>query len=145
MDEAQGMVLGFRAGLAEYIEQRKPVAVTRHGVTVGVFVPTPRPSPGDVQALRDASAQLQAAMSMSEEDVNAAVAGFRRLAQGRAPEEDAGPEPCHAQLNGNDRPHPGHRRERAAARRARPQGERSGSAILCACELSATPEFLVPN
>ncbi len=72
----------FRAGLAEYIEQRKPVAVTRHGVTVGVFVPTPRPSPGDVQALRDASAQLHAAMSLSEADVDAAVADFDGLRKG---------------------------------------------------------------
>ncbi len=76
MDTISVGIREFRAGLAEYIEQRKPVAITRHGVTVGVFVPTPRPSSGDVQALRDASARLQAAMPLSEEDVDAAVADF---------------------------------------------------------------------
>ena len=79
MDTISVGIREFRAGLAEYIEQRKPVAVTRHGVTVGVFVPTPRPSPGDVQALRDASARLQAVMALSEGDVDAAVADFGGL------------------------------------------------------------------
>lgn len=79
MDTISVGIREFRAGLAEYIEQRKPVAVTRHGVTVGVFVPTPRPSPGDVQALRDASARLQAVMSLSEKDVDAAVSDFDGL------------------------------------------------------------------
>ena len=79
MDTISVGIREFRAGLAEYIEQRKPIAVTRHGVTVGVFVPTPRPSPADVQALRDASAKLQAAISLSEEEVNAAVVDFGGL------------------------------------------------------------------
>lgn len=79
MDTISVGIREFRAGLAEYIEQRKPVAVTRHGVTVGVFVPTPRPLPGDVQVLRDASARLQAAMPLSERDVDAAVADFDGL------------------------------------------------------------------
>lgn len=55
------------------------VAVTLHGVTVGVFVPTPRPSSADVQSLREASARLQAVLSMGDEDVNAAVADFDGL------------------------------------------------------------------
>ena len=79
MDTISVGIREFRAGLAEYVEQRKPIAVTRHGVTVGVFVPTPRPSPADVQALRDASATLQAAMSLSEEEVDAAVLDFGGL------------------------------------------------------------------
>ena len=79
MDTISVGIREFRAGLAEYIEQRRPVAVTRHGVTVGVFVPTPRPSPGDVQALREASARLQAAMSLNEKEVEAAVADFGGL------------------------------------------------------------------
>jgi len=76
MDTISVGIREFRAGLAEYIERHKPIAVTRHGVTVGVFVPTPWPSPGDVQALRDASAQLQAAMSLSDKEVDTAVADF---------------------------------------------------------------------
>jgi antitoxin (DNA-binding transcriptional repressor) of toxin-antitoxin stability system len=35
----------FRAGLAGYIESGEPVHVTRHGLEVGVFVPSqPRPA-----------------------------------------------------------------------------------------------------
>jgi PHD/YefM family antitoxin component YafN of YafNO toxin-antitoxin module len=79
MDTISVGIREFRAGLAEYIEQRKPVAVTRHGVTVGVFVPTPRPSPGDMQALREASAKLEAAMALNEDEVEAAVADFDGL------------------------------------------------------------------
>ncbi len=79
MDTLSVGIREFRAGLAEYIEQRKPIAVTRHGVTVGVFVPTPRPLPGDVQALREASAKLQEAMSLGEDEVDAAVVDFDRL------------------------------------------------------------------
>lgn len=30
----------FRAGLAEYIDSDAPIAITRHGQTVGYFIPT---------------------------------------------------------------------------------------------------------
>jgi antitoxin (DNA-binding transcriptional repressor) of toxin-antitoxin stability system len=79
MDTISVGIREFRAGLTEYIDQRKPIAVTRHGVTVGVFVPTPRPSPGDVQALREASAKLQAVLSLGDDEVEATVADFDTL------------------------------------------------------------------
>jgi hypothetical protein len=47
----------FRAGPAEFIDARDPVAVTRHGQTVGTFIPTPRPSKAPLQALRDATSK----------------------------------------------------------------------------------------
>lgn len=69
----------FRAGLAEFIDKREPVAVTRHGQTVGYFLPTARPSVADLQALRDATAQLEAVMSLSDDEVEAAVRDFKAL------------------------------------------------------------------
>ena len=79
MDTLSVGIREFRARLAEFIDQRKPVAVTRHGVTVGVFVPTPRPTPKDMQALRDAAARLQAVLPLGDDEVEAAVADFDRL------------------------------------------------------------------
>lgn len=69
----------FRAGLAEFIDGKQPVAVTRHGQTVGFFIPTARPSQADLQALRDATDKLQAIMSLSENEVDAAVRDFAAL------------------------------------------------------------------
>ena len=69
----------FRAGLAEFIDNKQPVAVTRHGQTVGFFIPTARPSQADLQALRDATDKLQAIMSLSEDEVDAAVRDFEAL------------------------------------------------------------------
>ena len=67
----------FRAGLAEYIASDKPVAVTRHGQTVGIFIPTPGPSQADLLALQQASARLKAAMPLSEGEVDALVTDFK--------------------------------------------------------------------
>lgn len=67
----------FRAGLAEYIVSDKPVAVTRHGQTVGIFIPTPRALQTDLLALAQASARLRAAMPLSEGEVDALVADFK--------------------------------------------------------------------
>ena len=67
----------FRAGLAEYIASDKPVAVTRHGQTVGIFIPTPGALQADLLALAQASATLKAAMPLSEGEVDALVADFK--------------------------------------------------------------------
>ncbi|MFN0182805.1 MAG: type II toxin-antitoxin system Phd/YefM family antitoxin [Aquabacterium sp.] len=74
----------FRAGLAEFIDNKQPVAVTRHGQTVGFFIPTARPSQVDLQALRDAADKLEAVMSLSEDDVEAAVRDFDALRKAKA-------------------------------------------------------------
>ncbi len=67
----------FRAGLAEYIASDKPVAVTRHGQTVGIFIPTPGALQADLLALAQASARLKAVMPLSEGEVDALVADFK--------------------------------------------------------------------
>lgn len=45
----------FRAGLAEFIASSKPVAVTRHGQTIGYFIPTHGQGDADIAALKKAS------------------------------------------------------------------------------------------
>ena len=76
----------FRAGLADYIASDKPVAVTRHGQTVGIFIPTPGPSQADLLALAQASAKLKAVMPLAEDGVDALVKDFnfaRKTAAGQ--------------------------------------------------------------
>jgi len=58
----------FRAGLADYIAAAEPVAVTRHGVTVGWFIPTPVDRDAQVASLRSAASTLDALLV--ENDVN---------------------------------------------------------------------------
>jgi PHD/YefM family antitoxin component YafN of YafNO toxin-antitoxin module len=72
----------FRAGLAEFIDKKQAVAVTRHGQTAGIFIPTARPGQAELQALRDAADKLQAVMALSEEEIDAAVRDFDKLRKG---------------------------------------------------------------
>ncbi len=67
----------FRAGLADYIASDKPVAVTRHGQTVGIFIPTPGPSQADLTTLKRASDRLNAVMLLADEEVDAMVVDFQ--------------------------------------------------------------------
>jgi hypothetical protein len=67
----------FRADLAEYIASSKPVAVTRHGQTVGYFIPTHGQVDADVAALRKASKVLDQLLAEHAVDIEAAVADFK--------------------------------------------------------------------
>jgi antitoxin (DNA-binding transcriptional repressor) of toxin-antitoxin stability system len=50
----------FRENLSSYLESRTPVAITRHGATIGIYVPTkPKPSQADLEALRVAGEKMQ--------------------------------------------------------------------------------------
>jgi antitoxin (DNA-binding transcriptional repressor) of toxin-antitoxin stability system len=69
----------FRAGLADYIDADAPVAVTRHGQTVGYFIPTKSDRQADVAALKAAAAKLDELLQLDESDVDAAVDDFRQL------------------------------------------------------------------
>ena len=50
----------FRANMNEYITSSTPVAVTRHGQTVGYFIPTQGQVDADIAALKKASKMLSA-------------------------------------------------------------------------------------
>jgi hypothetical protein len=50
----------FRENLARYLESKTPVAITRHGATIGIYVPTPpETSQADLQALRAADEKVR--------------------------------------------------------------------------------------
>jgi hypothetical protein len=68
----------FREQIARFLESDTPVAVTRRGETLGVYVPTPRKSvkSADMTELRAAADRLAAALSdVDEEEI---VAEFKR-------------------------------------------------------------------
>lgn len=48
----------FRSALADFIASDAPIAVTRHGQTVGYFIPTQGHVEADVAALKKASIEL---------------------------------------------------------------------------------------
>ncbi|MEQ1590748.1 MAG: hypothetical protein ABL892_00010 [Thiobacillaceae bacterium] len=67
----------FRADLAEYIASSVPVAVTRHGQTVGYFIPTQGQVDADLAALKKASKTLDKMLAAQAVDVEAVVAEFK--------------------------------------------------------------------
>ena len=67
----------FRAGLAEYIASSTPVAVTRHGQTVGYFIPTQGHADADIAALKKASKTLDHLLAAQGVDVEEVVAEFK--------------------------------------------------------------------
>lgn len=69
----------FRSGLAEYIATDTPVAVTRHGQTVGFFIPTPGQADADVAALKKASTELDRLLAARSVDIDAVAAEFKAI------------------------------------------------------------------
>lgn len=69
----------FRADLAEYIASSTPVAVTRHGQTVGYFIPTQGRVDADLAALKEASKTLDQMLAAQGVDVDALVADFKAV------------------------------------------------------------------
>lgn len=69
----------FRAGLADYIAAAKPVAVTRHGQTVGFFIPTQGPSDADMAALKKAWDQLDQMLASKGIDAEKLVSDFESV------------------------------------------------------------------
>jgi antitoxin (DNA-binding transcriptional repressor) of toxin-antitoxin stability system len=74
----------FRERLSGYLESPTPVAITRHGETIGFYVPTRRrPSEADLDALQRAGERLSdliAASGASEEEL---VNEFKALRNAR--------------------------------------------------------------
>lgn len=67
----------FRADLAEYIAASTPVAVTRHGQTVGFFIPTHGQVEGEILALKKAGKELDKLLEAQSIDVEDVVADFK--------------------------------------------------------------------
>lgn len=67
----------FRAGMAEFIASGTPVAVTRHGQTIGYFIPTHTQVEADLASLQRASKTLDRLLAAKNIDVEAVVAEFK--------------------------------------------------------------------
>ena len=77
----------FRERIASFLESDKPVAVTRHGETLGVYVPTPRRrrKSADLSELKAAAARLaQALGDVGEEEFVEEFKQMRRRAKASA-------------------------------------------------------------
>lgn len=69
----------FRAALADYIDADAPVAVTRHGQTVGYFIPTKGGRAAEVATLKAAGEKLDALLQLEEPEVDQMVEEFQQL------------------------------------------------------------------
>lgn len=69
----------FRAGLADFVDADAPVAVTRHGQTVGYFIPVKQDRAADAAALRAAGEKLDALLKAADGEVEEMVEEFKRL------------------------------------------------------------------
>jgi PHD/YefM family antitoxin component YafN of YafNO toxin-antitoxin module len=75
----------FRENLAAYLlESSAPVAITRHGDTVGYFIPARRKrSDEDRAALKEAAGKLDALLAAQGVTEDELAADFRRWRSGR--------------------------------------------------------------
>ncbi len=69
----------FRAGLSDFVDSDAPIAVTRHGHTVGYFIPVKEDRTADVAALRAAGEKIDALLKLSDDDDDAAIDDFKQL------------------------------------------------------------------
>jgi len=76
----------FRTHLPHYLlETGQPVAVTRHGETIGYFIPSREAKTADdVTALKSAAAKLDALMAAEGVSEDEMVTEFRRLRSGNS-------------------------------------------------------------
>jgi antitoxin (DNA-binding transcriptional repressor) of toxin-antitoxin stability system len=82
MKTAKVGIREFRENLSCYLESKTPVAITRHGATIGIYVPTkPKPRQADLEALRAAGEKMQsliAAAGTTEDELVADLKNLRR-------------------------------------------------------------------
>jgi PHD/YefM family antitoxin component YafN of YafNO toxin-antitoxin module len=86
METAKVGIREFRDKLATYVlESDAPVAITRHGETVGYFLPTRRKrTESERAAFREAAAKWQAVMDAADLDEEEVIADFKRSRKERA-------------------------------------------------------------
>ena len=77
METARVGIREFRTDLAEYIASNTPVAVTRHGQTVGYFIPTQGQVQADIAAFKKASKTLDKLLAARSVNVESVVADFK--------------------------------------------------------------------
>jgi hypothetical protein len=77
MGTAKVGIREFRAGLAEFIASDTPVAITRHGQTVGYFIPTHGQAGADLASLKKAAAELDRLLAAKSVDVEEVAPEFK--------------------------------------------------------------------
>lgn len=79
MTTSKVRVREFRERIASFLESESPVAVTRRGETLGIYVPTRRnrPKAADVSELKAAADRLAEALADTNEEE--LVAEFKQL------------------------------------------------------------------
>jgi len=74
----------FRENLSSYLESKAPVAITRHGATIGIYVPTrPKPSQADLEALRVAGERMQELIAAARTSEDEILEDFKELRRKR--------------------------------------------------------------
>ena len=70
----------FRENLSTYLESKTPVAITRHGATIGVYLPTrPKPSQADLEAFRLAGEKIDAMIRAAGTNEEELMEDFERV------------------------------------------------------------------
>ena len=82
-DAMQAVKVGireFRENLSSFLESKTPVAITRHGATIGIYLPTrPKPSQVELEALRAAGEKLDAMIAAAGSNEEELMEDFKRL------------------------------------------------------------------
>ena len=74
----------FRENLSSYQESKTPVAITRHGATIGIYVPTkPKPNQADLEALRVAGEKMRELIAASGTTEEELMEDFKKLRRQR--------------------------------------------------------------
>ena len=69
----------FRENLASYLEALDPVAITRHGETIGFFIPTRRRQENeDILALRSAAERLDSMLQAAGVSEDEPISDFKK-------------------------------------------------------------------
>jgi antitoxin (DNA-binding transcriptional repressor) of toxin-antitoxin stability system len=84
METAKVGMREFRHQFGDFVDAGKPVAITKHGRTVGFYIPVHRkPETADLDALEEAGRVLDALMAQKGISEDAAVEDFKRLRRGK--------------------------------------------------------------
>jgi hypothetical protein len=84
MPSAKVGIREFREKLSSYLESSTPVAITRHGATIGFYVPALRSrSQADLEALRAAGEKLDRLIAAAGTSERELIEDFRKSRQRR--------------------------------------------------------------
>jgi antitoxin (DNA-binding transcriptional repressor) of toxin-antitoxin stability system len=78
----------FRQSLSDFIDQSEPVTVTRHGQTVGLFIPVNPDRTAAIAAYAEAVKKASALLAELDTTEDEVVAEFGELRKGAAPAGD---------------------------------------------------------